>query len=329
MNMKSTLAFAICLAVLSLSACHKSEPAADAQKNESVASATKTTEAAATEGITLKPEEIEKLGIVTTVAKATTFTPERTGYGVVLAHDVIAQAVAEVATAEAAVRQSRAALARVQRLANTPGAFPAENQESAERQAAVDATALTLAQRRLSASLGQSPPWKDSDNSMVLSELASGRSKLVRATFPLGVLGNTAPHSLRITRLDPNSPTENWKTSTVWDAPADASVPGRSFFALLKGSDIGEGERLQVWAPYGIAEPGVTVPSAAAIISDNKYWCYVEKQPGSFVRVEIDTSRPVDTGYFVKENITTGDAIVTMAAGLLLARETNSSTEAE
>lgn len=315
----------VCVAALFLSACQKSEPAAEA-KNEPAH-----TEAAADSaaGVQLSAEEIEKLGIVTTPAKAANFTPETEGYGVVLSHDAIAQAVAEVATAQAAVQQSRAALARVQRLAGTPGAFPAENQESAERQAASDAAALTLAQRRLSASLGQHPPWQDTDNNAVLNDLAGGRSKLVRVTFPLGVLSGATPHSVRIAHLDPNSAAESWKTTTVWDAPADATVPGRSFFALLKDGDAGEGERLQVWAPAGATESGAWVPASAAVISEGKYWCYVEKQAHSFERKPIDTGKPMEDGYFIEGGIAVNDAVVTTGAGLLLAREINPSTEAE
>jgi hypothetical protein len=115
----------------------------------------------------------------------------------------------------------------------------------------------------------------------------------------------------------------------VWNAPADASVPGRSFFALLKGSDAGEGERLLVWAPIGESVAGVVVPAAAAVMSEGKYWCFIEKKPGTFQRSEIDTARPVPEGYFVTEGVAAGDKVVTAAAGQLLARESNSGAEAE
>ena len=97
--------------------------------------------------------------------------------------------------------------------------------------------------------------------------------------------------------------------------------PGRSFFAILKDSaasarrspdELGAGRRTR--------EPGVLVPAAAAVISAGKFWCYVEAKPGTFVRTEIDPSRPTEEGYFVKEGISAGDKIVTAAAGQLLAR---------
>jgi hypothetical protein len=116
----------------------------------------------------------------------------------------------------------------------------------------------------------------------------------------------------------------------VWDAPADPGAPGRSFFALLQHTDAGEGERLLVWAEGDAegAESGVLVPPAAVVMSEGKYWCYVERQANVFTRIPLDISRPMADGYFVA-GIKPGERIVTLGAGLLLARQTNPSTEAE
>ena len=65
------------------------------------------------------------------------------------------------------------------------------------------------------------------------------------------------------------------------------------------------------------------------MISDGKYWCYVEPKPGVFERREVATDRPVGDDYFVTRALTAGEPIVTSEAGLLLAREVNPSTEAD
>lgn len=285
--------------------------------------------APAAEGVTLKPEEVEKAGIATVPAAATTHAPETTGYAVVSTREAIAQALADLTTAAAAERQSRSVLARSHGLAGTPGAMPVEAQEAAERQATVDHAALVLVEQRLSAAYGRNAPWKDNYRSPQLASLASGETKLARVTFPLGALGATTPVKLQFSRLGETPGGRSFESITVWGAPADASIPGRSFFAVLKGSDAGEGERLVARAPVGAAEAGVVVPFSAVVISGGKYWCYVEEKPGSFVRTEIDTSMPTDAGYFVKAGIAPGEKIVTAAAGLLLAREINPSTAAD
>jgi hypothetical protein len=107
-------------------------------------------------------------------------------------------------------------------------------------------------------------------------------------------------------------------------------MPGRSFFALLNSGDASEGERLQVWASAaGNAHAGVLIPEAAVVLSNDSYWCFIEESEGRFVRALVDTSRPLEGGFFVTDGVKAGDAIVTSAAGLLLARELNPGTEAE
>jgi len=324
-----TVATAVCCAALLLSsACHKAPGKADADTPADAKNKATTAEDSA-EGVALKPDEITKMGIVTTAAKATVHAPETIGFGTVMPHEALAQAVAELTTAVAVERQSRSAFARGQRLAGTPGAMPVEGQEAAERQATVDQAALELAKRRLSSTFGQDPPWKNQDSGPELTALASGKIKLVRVTFPLGALGDSDPSALRLAHLNAAPGGKSWESRSVWSAPADANIPGKSFFALLKGADAGEGEHLLAWARVGTAEPGVGIPASAVIISNGKYWCYVEGKPGAFVRTEVDTGMPTADGYFVKEGISAGDKIVTASAGQLLAREMNPGTAAE
>jgi hypothetical protein len=323
-NVKDCSVVLACMVFALLGACHRSEPAAPTDE----AAVAKTPEAPES-GVRLTTAGVQKMGIVSAPAAATTVAAETRGYAVVLTHDVIAQAVADVDTADAAARQSRAALARAVSLQGTPGAFSADAQETAQRQAASDDAALVLARRKLSATFGLSQPWKYNERSEVLDAVANGTIKLVRATFPLGALTGATPRTLQVARPGANGTAERWKTGTVWAAPADAAIPGRSLFALLPNGDVGEGERLDVWAVVDQMESGVVVPESAVVISEGKYWCYLEKEPGLFTRTVIDASRPIPGGYFVKDGIAPGDAVVTAAAGRLLARETNPSPEAE
>ncbi len=306
---------ALCLGSTLLAGCHRSAPASGAGAKETDA------------GVTLTAEQIKKLGLVTEAVKSIDYTEETAGYGVVVAHEAIAQAVAELVTARATANLSQSAWSRVKRLAGTPGAVSADVEEAAANKAEVDAAALTLTIQRMSSTLGMNPPWKAGENNATLRELAGGHIKLVRVTFPLGALSGAIPASLRAAHIGVGKPHEGWTMTKVWDAPADASVPGRSFFALLKGSDAGEGERLLVWAPIGVAVPGVVVPLAAAVMSDGRYWCFVEEKPGTFVKSEIDTARTVAEGYFVTAGVAAGERVVTVAAGQLLAHESGSAAE--
>src|SRR5262249_46631106 len=145
MNTKQRLISLVVTALL-VSACHKGD--ADDEKKPTPAAAK---EESKEREVELTAEQVAKMGIEVAPAKSASRVPEVIGYGVIVNHDVVAQAVAEVATAEAAVNQSRAALARAQKLAGTPGAFGGDAEETAKKQSLVDTAALSLAQRKLSA----------------------------------------------------------------------------------------------------------------------------------------------------------------------------------
>jgi hypothetical protein len=305
-------------ALLPVAGCQKSSPAGPAPAADQGAGAPEVAE-----GVRLKPDEIEKSGIVTTAVAAATHAPESAGYAVVLTRETIAQGVAELTAAAAVERQSRAALERARQLAGTPGAASVEQQESAQRQAAVDHAALLLAQRHLSATFGRNAPWQDDYQSPELTALANGERKLARVTFPLGALGSATPAALRLAHLGAPSGGRSFESLSLWSAPADPSIPGRSFFAILKGTDAAEGERLVARAPVGPATAGVVIPFPAVVISAGRYWCYVEAKPGLFVRTQVDTTMPADDGYFVTAGVAPGAKVVTASAGELLARESN------
>jgi hypothetical protein len=145
-------AVCLCIGALWLSGCQKPPATADAPAHESKAPASSADTTRAQDvntGVILTPKQVEKMGISTTPAKAASYTPEAAGYAVIVAHEALAQGVADLIAALAVERQSGAALARALRLAGTPGAVPTDALESAARPAALDRAALELARERL------------------------------------------------------------------------------------------------------------------------------------------------------------------------------------
>ncbi len=272
--------------------------------------------------LTLDADARAHLDLRVEPAPAATDAAEVEGFGVVLTHDAIAQAVAELDTATAAVRQSRAVVARTQQLADGPGADSAEAGELAERQAAADAAALALARRKLTALLGDAAPAVDGDAHPLLEALARGERKLARITFPTGLAGGV-PREVALAGLGTARDSARTAAARVWAAPADPQVPGDAIFAVVAGRAIAEGAHVLAWAsaPGTHATAGAWIPAAAVIMHDGRYWCFVERKPGTFERVGIDLSRPRRDGYFIAEGLAAGDRVVVRGAGLLLARE--------
>lgn len=309
-------------ALLLLSACGK-----DAGDDKTPAAK----EDADTPGVTLKAEEMQSLGLTVQPAAAAQYQGQVSGYGVVTALDAIAQADSDFVTAQATAAQSAAAAARAKSLATgEEAAISREQLEVAESKAAADQAALALARRKSEAAFGLHSPFRDPQSrARMMRELGEGHAVLVRVTVPAA--GGAAPARLVISRMGADA--KSWTSTTIWDAPADPSVPGRSFYAIVQGSDLAQNERVTATIPSGTAQAGVKIPAKAVVFGESEAWVYVQTAARTFLRTKVTTDRPLNTGpggdgYFVT-GIKPGDKIVVDGAGLLLAHEVNPSTAAE
>lgn len=311
--------FVACL--LLLSACGKSD---DADKKDAAAGS----ESQPAAGVTLSAEQVASLGLTTAPAKAARYAAELSGYGTVVALDTIAQADSDYLAARATAAQSLAAARRAQYLFNDQnGAVSRESMEAAVAKAESDQANLALARRKAEAVFGHGAPWEDNGaRGPIMGQLASGRLVLVRVTFPLGAL-NQLPGRLVLTRLGGGG--KRWTSSRIWEAPADPAFPGHGIFALVEGSDLAQNDHVTGLVPAGAPQEGVAVPAAAMVFGDGASWVYLDKGRGRYLRVEVDTSRRTEDGYFLPaaSGVTAGQPVVIDGAGLLLARELNPSTQ--
>ena len=276
--------------------------------------------------VTLSTEDVERLGIETAPVKAVQYTPNVRGYGSVISFDALAQSISDVTTAQAAARQSQAALAHARTLAEEK-LVTRDALAIAERQAATDAAEVLLAERKQAVSFGRNAPWRSkAESDPIFSQLASGHMVLIRVSFPSSVPSQKVPETLTVERVQKVPGSNAWNSSKVWQAPADPNLPGWGFFALVANTDLAEGERVLVSMPVGQPISGVLVPGNAALLSGDKAWCYTQTKPGVYVRHPLDTSRPMNGGYFVTDEFKAGQTIVVQGEALLLAHELNPSS---
>jgi hypothetical protein len=275
--------------------------------------------------IVLSSTDRAHLGLETAPALPATFTPHVRGYGVVLNFSTLAQYVANVDAAEAAARESSAVLDDVRALygkGRTGHAMSREALDAAIHRATTDAAQAELAHRQEDATFGRDAPWLSAEeHDAILAALSSGRTVLVQATFPLGSSFRLKPGTLSLTHLNTQSSETAWTTASIWEAPADPSMPGRSYYGLVEGSDLAQGEHVLVVAPTGSPLTGVLVPSESVVLSEDKAWCYVFRAPNTFQRLPIDPNRTLAGGYFVEKGIGVNEPVVIKGASLLLARE--------
>jgi membrane fusion protein, multidrug efflux system len=77
----------------------------------------------------------------------------------------------------------------------------------------------------------------------------------------------------------------------------------------------------------GSPHPGVIVPTSAVVHFDGKTFAFAQIGPDRFVRKEISTGHPVESGYFVDADFVPGDRVVVTGAQALLSEEFKSQTE--
>ncbi|HEY8948382.1 MAG TPA: hypothetical protein VIM56_05820 [Rhizomicrobium sp.] len=274
--------------------------------------------------IVLTQNDIAHLGLLVQPLKPARYTPRVHGYGVVSDLTALAAADAAVETAQAAARQSQADVQRARALFAQGGAVSKQSVDAAEKQAATDQAALLLARRQEVVQFGPQLPWRGKHaEASILRELTSGDVALVRATFPLDSITAAQPQEISVTHLSAQQDPIGWTSKRIWSAPADPTIPGRSFFVLIAKSDLQSGEHVLVASPTGPTVDGVEIPSDAVVLSEEKTWCYLQIAPGQFQRVQIDLSHPRGSGYFVKAK--PGLSVVVRGSGLLLARELGAS----
>ncbi|MGO8856608.1 MAG: hypothetical protein ACLQO1_12985 [Steroidobacteraceae bacterium] len=330
--MKVPAPLVVCLCLGVVAACGRSSPLPDDAPAKTAPPAPAASAGRPADGLVLSPQDMTNLGIVVMPAAAAQHVRQIDGFGIVVGRDAVVQALTDIVAARAAARQSHAALARMQRLAGTAGADSATARETAERQTVADDAALDLAEAKASSALGQRSPWASGTGQPLIQSLAAGRIKIIRISFPLGAFKTGAPLDLRLTRLDGQASDSTWRIPAIWAAPGDVSMPGRSYFAVVENSDLNDGERLLISAAdtsSPAVQSGVFIPASALVVSGENYWCYTQRQSGAFARVAVDVSRPQAGGYFVADGIKPGDPVVTSGAGLLLAREMNSTGDTD
>jgi len=274
--------------------------------------------------VTLDAQTKARIGVTTVAAQSVQYRGEASGLGLVLGIDAIARTDADLTVAESAAQLSQAALVRARGLFGADTSISRQALEAAEQQAATDAAQLMLAERKAEATWGHDAPWRDpKQRRALIAEISAGKAAIVRATFAADVIGDAAPGRTRIERLDGAAGGKKWTVTRLWSAPADPTLPGRSYYLFIQAAqDLNQGERVRVLADFSPSKAGAFVPAGAVVIAEGRTWLYIEDKPDYFVRQAIDLSQPLGSGYFISAGVQAGETVVVQGAGLLLARET-------
>jgi len=190
---------------------------------------------------------------------------------------------------------------------------------NAERQAKADAAQLALLQKKLSQTWGSDAPFIDAKaREAVVSDLASGKTVLVRLDFPELPAGH--PNNVKVAALQGG---EERDVRTMWEAPSGSqSMPGLSYFALVDAAPgLRAGDRARLLADRSESLSGFLIPSSAIVIFAGQTWAYVETGANTYERRPLSLQHPVQDAYLVHEGFDADSRVVVRGASMLLARE--------
>ena len=149
------------------------------------------------------------------------------GIATLVSPEALTQLNAELKAAEIAWAFSRRTVNRF-KSTTTLGEHRLDN---AERQAAMDATQVALLELKLRNSWGETAPFlDDAKRAVLVDQLSSGKTTLVRLDFPRSV--DRDPKNVRIAPLGGGG--EEVPLMEVWPAPSgNLAMPGSSFFGIM------------------------------------------------------------------------------------------------
>jgi biotin carboxyl carrier protein len=151
-----------------------------------------------------------------------------------------------------------------------------------------------------------------------LLRLADFRTVLARVTF--GTLEAKPPATLAF-----SAGVNASRLTGQLQGPAPEADPltrAPAWLYRVEGAGLRPGVALLGYRPDPRGEAGgVLVPSDAVVQWDALAWAFVERAPGTYVRVRVPTDLAVSGGWLVRQGLSAGDRVVVAGAGQLLSEE--------
>lgn len=123
--------------------------------------------------------------------------------------------------------------------------------------------------------------------------------------------------------------TQDGSATATFVAPSthsDARVQGRSWLYLARGGVLTPGMSLTATIGRNATQQGALVPHDAVVWTAGRAWLYVETSPNTFARRPIDSSVPMNSGWFVTVPAA-GTRVVVEGSGQLLSEEAKPKVE--
>lgn len=270
-------------------------------------------------GLQLSAEQIAAAGITTAVPSPLRLVNHQPGYARVIDPAPLFTLVAEVEVAEAVAVASKKELARVRQLNATGDNVSARAVETAESSELRDRSLLASAQARLRTGWGD-PLSEQKSREVLLSDLSTGATALVRVDVPTGEPRSRPPHEVQLERLTGNAAAE---PATVLGPvlQADPQFQGWGYLTVMRNPPP-PGTLLRALIPTGGPDTAaLSVPSSAILRHQGRTLVYVETAERTYERRSVTLGHSAVGDAAIVDGLSANERVVVTGAQQLLSHE--------
>jgi hypothetical protein len=237
-------------------------------------------------------------------------------------------AQADLNGAKARLKQAGQSLKRQQELFRNGIAAKRSLQEQ-EALGSADKALVEASQVRLMATANEArllwgkdlAEWALSDAAAKLRVFLSGKQQLLQVTLPTN---KQFADGIDTISVEPSGQRDKARPAILVSrsTQVDGAIQGESYFFQANGDGLNMGMKITAWIPEPkVGQSGVIVPEPALVWYMDQVYVYIKTAEGTFARRIVKNYVVVPEGYFVKDDITAGEEIVTTGGQMLLSEE--------
>lgn len=275
--------------------------------------------------VALEKVRAKALGIDEATASATKSQPRRMAFGNVMDPAPLVALDGDLASAEAALKASKAENERTQALVATNDASK-KTADAAEAQFLADRIKLDTLVRGARLAWGSLVDDDATKQRAFIDELVSGTTALIRVDLMPGDALSDLPKSASVSVLGRED--QSFTASEILPATAtDPKAQSQGFILRVKPPfALRPGMALTAWLDLpGKPRAGFAVPRSAVLRHDGRTWVYVQDEAEKYVRKPVTLDSPLDAerGWFIAADggVTADDVIVVTGTASLLSEE--------
>jgi hypothetical protein len=163
--------------------------------------------------------------------------------------------------------------------------------------------------------------WVLIDKVAKVKEFLLGQQQLLQITLPSN---KQLANEIKTIAIEPYGQRNKARPGVLISRAnqVDNNMQGESYFFQVKGDGLNVGMKVSAWIPEPtLGQTGVVVPESALIWYLDQAYVYIKVSKDAFIRRTIKSFSVAPGGYFIIDDLKTGEEIVTTGGQMLLSEE--------